>query len=89
VGRYINGLSLRHDITLSNCYLGFFILSVCYIYGSIYVSTVNFYVLARGRLSENQVMKIASGVEGLRDGRVGPLLDAFAIGSSYDIDIEW
>jgi len=34
-------------------------------------------------------MKIASGVEGLRDGRVGPLLDAFAIGSSYDIDIEW
>jgi len=35
-----------------------------------------FKTLARGRISENQVMKIVSGVEGLRDGRVGPLLDA-------------
>ncbi len=74
--RGFESLSLRHDITLSNCYLGFFILSVCHIYGSIYVSTLNFYVLVHSRISENQVMKIVSGVEGLRDGRVGPLFDA-------------
>lgn len=35
-----------------------------------------FKTLAHGRLSENRVMDIVSGVEGLRDGRVGPLLDA-------------
>ena len=35
-----------------------------------------FATLSRGRLSNNQVVKIFSGVEGLRDGSVGPLLDA-------------
>jgi len=35
-----------------------------------------FKTLARDRLSENQVMDIVSGVEGLRDGTVGPLFDA-------------
>ena len=35
-----------------------------------------FKTLARGRLANNQVMEVVSGVEGLRDGRVGPLLDA-------------
>ncbi len=35
-----------------------------------------FKTLSHGLLSNNQVMKIVAGVEGLRDGRVGPLLDA-------------
>jgi 2-methylcitrate dehydratase PrpD len=35
-----------------------------------------FKTLSHGLLSNNQVMKIVSGVEGLRGGKVGPLLDA-------------
>ena len=38
-----------------------------------------FKALARDRLAENQVMKIVAGVEGLRNGRVGPLLDALRL----------
>jgi 2-methylcitrate dehydratase PrpD len=35
-----------------------------------------FETLSRGRLSNKQVRKIVSSVESLRDGSVGPLLDA-------------
>jgi len=41
-----------------------------------------FKTLARGRLSENLVMDIVSGVEGLRDGTVGPLFDALRLANS-------
>ncbi len=37
-----------------------------------------FKTLARRRISENQVVNIVSAVEGLRDGKVGPLLDALS-----------
>jgi 2-methylcitrate dehydratase PrpD len=37
-----------------------------------------FKTLARGRLAETQVANIVSAVEGLRDGKAGPLLDALS-----------